>query len=131
MTPLAPFLPRHGPVRASFAPRNSPLRAIGSPVLTSVCAIAAPLLTPFRAIVGPALALVHGLHKVARLPLWSCYGLVGGLLVSHDVHFNAAFAEFVARTHARDKNGVIDAERTTHHDWGRWGYIGFVIKKAV
>ena len=27
-----------------------------------------------------ALALVHGLHKVARLPLWSCYGLVGGLL---------------------------------------------------
>ena len=55
----------------------------------------------------------------------------GGLLVSHDVHFNAAFAEFVARTHARDKNGVIDAERTTHHDWGRWGYIGFVIKKAV
>jgi predicted O-methyltransferase YrrM len=55
----------------------------------------------------------------------------GGLLVSHDVHFNAAFAEFVAKTHARDKNGVMDAQRTTHHDWGRWGYIGFVIKKTT
>jgi predicted O-methyltransferase YrrM len=55
----------------------------------------------------------------------------GGLLVSHDVHFNAAFAEFVAKTHARDKDGVLDALRTTHHDWGRWGYIGFVIKKAA
>jgi predicted O-methyltransferase YrrM len=54
----------------------------------------------------------------------------GGLLVSHDVHFNAAFAEFVAKTHARDKNGVMDEERTTHYDWGRWGYIGFVIKKS-
>jgi hypothetical protein len=53
-----------------------------------------------------------------------------GLLVSHDVHYNAAFAEFVAKTHARDKDGVLDAQRTTHHDWGRWGYLGFVIKKS-
>jgi len=53
----------------------------------------------------------------------------GGLLVSHDVHFNAAFAEFVAKTHARDKKGVLDVQRTTHREWGRWGYIGFVIKK--
>jgi predicted O-methyltransferase YrrM len=55
----------------------------------------------------------------------------GGLLVSHDVHFNAAFAEFVAKTHARDKDGIMDARRTTHYDWGRWGYVGFVIKKAT
>jgi len=55
----------------------------------------------------------------------------GGLLVSHDVHFNAAFAEFVAKTHARDKKGVMDTQRTTHYDWGRWGYLGFVIKKAA
>ena len=54
----------------------------------------------------------------------------GGLLVSHDVHFNPAFAEFVAKTHARDKKGIMDAQRTTHHEWGRWGYVGFVIKKA-
>lgn len=54
----------------------------------------------------------------------------GGLLVSHDVHYNPAFAEFVAKTQARDKNGVMDAKRTTHHEWGRWGYLGFVIKKA-
>src|SRR6202171_6184428 len=54
----------------------------------------------------------------------------GGVLVSHDVHFNAAFAEFVAKTHARDKNGVLDARRTTHHEWGRWGHVGFVIKKT-
>lgn len=55
----------------------------------------------------------------------------GGLLVSHDVHFNAAFAEFVAKTHARDKNGLLNARRTTHHEWGRWGYVGFVIKKTA
>jgi predicted O-methyltransferase YrrM len=54
----------------------------------------------------------------------------GGLLVSHDVHFNPAFAEFVAKTQARDKDGVMDAKRTTNHEWGRWGYVGFVIKKA-
>ncbi|MDG3004543.1 phage holin family protein [Paludisphaera mucosa] len=27
-----------------------------------------------------ALALVHGLQRSTRLPLWGCYGLVGGLL---------------------------------------------------
>src|SRR3954468_15269929 len=27
-----------------------------------------------------ALALVHGLHRATRLSLWSCYGLVGGML---------------------------------------------------
>lgn len=26
------------------------------------------------------LAVVHGLHRATRLPLWGCYGLVGGLL---------------------------------------------------
>jgi predicted O-methyltransferase YrrM len=53
----------------------------------------------------------------------------GGLLLSHDVHFNPAFAEFVGRTQARDKDGVRDEKRTTNHEWGRWGYIGFAIKK--
>ena len=27
-----------------------------------------------------SLMLVHGLHRSTRLPLWGCYGLVGGLL---------------------------------------------------
>jgi hypothetical protein len=27
-----------------------------------------------------ALAIVHGLRRATRLPLWSCYGLVGGVL---------------------------------------------------
>ncbi len=27
-----------------------------------------------------SLALVHGLHRSSRLPIWSCYGLVGGVL---------------------------------------------------
>ncbi len=27
-----------------------------------------------------ALMLVHGLHRFTRLPLWGCYGLVGGAL---------------------------------------------------
>jgi predicted O-methyltransferase YrrM len=55
----------------------------------------------------------------------------GGLLVSHDVQMNAAFPEFVAETYAHDKKtGRRDAERTSHYEWGRWGYIGFAIKKA-
>jgi predicted O-methyltransferase YrrM len=54
----------------------------------------------------------------------------GGLLVSHDVQMNAAFAEFVAKTYAHEKKtGRRDSERTSHHEWGRWGYIGFAIKK--
>jgi len=55
----------------------------------------------------------------------------GGLLVSHDVNMNAAFPEFVAKTYAHDKKtGRLDAHRTSHYEWGRWGYIGFVIKKS-
>jgi hypothetical protein len=55
----------------------------------------------------------------------------GGLLVSHDVQMNAAFAEFVAKTHVDNrKTGRRDALRTSHYEWGRWGYIGFAIKKA-
>jgi len=54
----------------------------------------------------------------------------GGLLVSHDVQMNAAFPEFVAETYAHDKKtGRRDAQRTSHYEWGRWGYIGFAIKK--
>ena len=55
----------------------------------------------------------------------------GGLLVSHDVQMNAAFPEFVAETYAHDrKTGRRDAQRTSHYEWGRWGYIGFAIKKG-
>lgn len=53
----------------------------------------------------------------------------GGLLVSHDVHFSAAFPELVAKSYAHDKHGLLDAERTTHYEWGRWGYLGFIVKK--
>ena len=56
----------------------------------------------------------------------------GGLLVSHDVQMNAAFAEFIAKTYAHDKKtGRRDTQRTSHYEWGRWGYIGFAIKKAT
>jgi predicted O-methyltransferase YrrM len=55
----------------------------------------------------------------------------GGLLVSHDVQMNAAFPEFVAKSYAHDKKtGRRDAQRTSHYEWGRWGYIGFAIKKS-
>jgi predicted O-methyltransferase YrrM len=54
----------------------------------------------------------------------------GGMLISHDVHVNEAFAEFVADTHARDIRGNLDASRTSHREWGRWGYLGFIVKKA-
>ena len=55
----------------------------------------------------------------------------GGLLVSHDVHMNAAFAKFVTERYAHDKkSGLLDQSRTGHEEWGRWGYIGFVIKRA-
>jgi predicted O-methyltransferase YrrM len=54
----------------------------------------------------------------------------GGLLVSHDVQMNAAFPEFITKTYAHEKKtGRRDSERTSHHEWGRWGYIGFAIKK--
>jgi predicted O-methyltransferase YrrM len=55
----------------------------------------------------------------------------GGLLVSHDVQMNRAFPEFVTKTYAHDKKtGRRDAQRTSHHEWGRWGYIGFAVKKG-
>jgi predicted O-methyltransferase YrrM len=55
----------------------------------------------------------------------------GGLLVSHDVQMNAAFPKFVTKTYAHDKKtGRRDAQRTSHYEWGRWGYIGFAIKKG-
>jgi predicted O-methyltransferase YrrM len=55
----------------------------------------------------------------------------GGLLVSHDVQMNAAFPEFVSNTYTHDKKtGRRDAQRTSHYEWGRWGYIGFAIKKS-
>jgi predicted O-methyltransferase YrrM len=55
----------------------------------------------------------------------------GGLLVSHDVQMNGAFPEFVTKTYAHDKKtGRRDAQRTSHHEWGRWGYIGFAVKKG-
>ncbi|PYK51648.1 MAG: hypothetical protein DME20_01180 [Verrucomicrobia bacterium] len=55
----------------------------------------------------------------------------GGLLVSHDVQMNAAFSEFIAKTYAHYKRtGRRDPKRTSHYEWGRWGYIGFAIKKG-
>jgi predicted O-methyltransferase YrrM len=55
----------------------------------------------------------------------------GGLLVSHDVQMNSAFPEFMAKTFAHDKKtGRLDAEQTSHYEWGRWGYVGFAIKKT-
>jgi predicted O-methyltransferase YrrM len=55
----------------------------------------------------------------------------GGLLVSHDVQMNAAFPEFITKTYAHDKNtGRRDAQRTSHYEWGRWGYVGFAVKKS-
>src|SRR5216117_2841381 len=55
-----------------------------------------------------------------------------GLLVSHDVNLNAAFPEFVAKTYAHDKKtGRLHAQRASHYEWGRWGYIGFAIKKTT
>ena len=54
----------------------------------------------------------------------------GGLLVSHDVQMNAAFPEFVSKTYAHEKKtGRRNVQRTTHYEWGRWGYLGFAIKK--
>jgi hypothetical protein len=56
----------------------------------------------------------------------------GGLLVSHDVQMNAAFPEFVTKTYAHEKKtGRRDVQRTSHYEWGRWGYLGFAIKKAT
>src|ERR1043166_2010975 len=55
----------------------------------------------------------------------------GGLLVSHDVQMNTAFPEFVTKTYAHEKKtGRRDVQHTSHYEWGRWGYIGFAVKKG-
>ncbi|MBV8376818.1 MAG: class I SAM-dependent methyltransferase [Verrucomicrobia bacterium] len=51
-----------------------------------------------------------------------------GVLVSHDVNFNASFVDFVSSTYRHDKIGVTDWARTTHRVWGRLGTIGFIVK---
>jgi predicted O-methyltransferase YrrM len=53
-----------------------------------------------------------------------------GVLVSHDVGFNASFVDFVSTTYKHDKIGVTDTGRTTHRVWGRLGTIGFMVKSA-
>jgi predicted O-methyltransferase YrrM len=53
----------------------------------------------------------------------------GGVLISHDVNFNASFVDFVSTTYKHDKIGVTDKARTTHSEWGRLGTIGFMVKK--
>jgi predicted O-methyltransferase YrrM len=51
-----------------------------------------------------------------------------GVLVSHDVNFNASFVDFVSTTYKHDKIGVTDKARTTHTVWGRLGTVGFMVK---
>ena len=36
------------------------------------------------------LMVVHGLHRSTRIPLWGCYGLVGGALASAGIGLVAA-----------------------------------------
>ena len=57
--------------------------------------------------------------------------LIGGLLVSHDVHFSAAVLGICHEDLRHDKHGLLDDARTTHYEWGRWGYVGFVVKKEL
>jgi predicted O-methyltransferase YrrM len=41
----------------------------------------------------------------------------GGMLVSHDVHMNAAFAKFVTENYGHDKRtGLLDRSRTSHEE---------------
>ena len=51
-----------------------------------------------------------------------------GVLVSHDVNFNASFVDFASSTYKHDKIGVTDKAQTTHSVWGRLGTIGFMVK---
>jgi predicted O-methyltransferase YrrM len=51
----------------------------------------------------------------------------GGFLASHDVHMNASFAEFVARSYQHHE-GKTDWNKTTHAEWGRLGMLGFMRK---
>ncbi len=79
---------------------------------------------------------LHDSSHRYRHMLWEFYEFWkrlpdGGLLASHDVHLSAAFAEFISKTYAHDRLGLLDPSRTTHYEWGRWGYLGFVIKKQT
>src|SRR5438093_1010523 len=37
---------------------------------------------------------------------------------------------FIGMSSHDKKTGRRDEQRTSHYEWGRWGYIGFAIKKA-
>ncbi len=43
-----------------------------------------------------ALMIVHGLHKATRIPLWGCYGLVGGAMAAAGYELAAAGARRAA-----------------------------------
>lgn len=51
----------------------------------------------------------------------------GDLLVSHDVHLSSAFT----KTYQHDKIGQTDPDVTIHTYWGRWGNLGFVVRKKA
>jgi predicted O-methyltransferase YrrM len=53
-----------------------------------------------------------------------------GVLVSHDVNFNASFVDFVSTTYKHDRIGVTDKTRTMHSLWARLGTIGFMVKST-
>jgi predicted O-methyltransferase YrrM len=53
-----------------------------------------------------------------------------GVLVSHDVNFNASFVDFVSTTYKHDRSGVTDKTRTMHSLWARLGTIGFMVKST-
>lgn len=46
-----------------------------------------------------SLMLVHGLHRATRLPLWGCYGLVGGAMAAAGLGLASAGARRAAAIH--------------------------------
>lgn len=59
---------------------RSEMKQTASEVTPAVASLAAGAgLVAAGGLLG-SLALAHGLHRTGRLPLWGCYGLVGGLL---------------------------------------------------
>jgi predicted O-methyltransferase YrrM len=54
----------------------------------------------------------------------------GGMLVSHDVTYSSAFADFVSACSRHGTDGLIDRTLSEHESWGVMSNIGFIQKKA-
>ncbi len=78
--------------------RSEVLRGLREVPTAAVAVAAGAGLVATGGIMGSVM-LVHGLHRSTRVPLWGCYGLVGGLMAALGAGLVSAGARKAARIH--------------------------------